>query len=102
MFKNIIVVLLIICFLANFQSCCTMIGHSIGKRMDEKNEKSMQFSIKDSSDIALVTNKIDSTDVRQTHYKTMFAAVGLLADISFTIIVMLLINPIQINLRGGF
>jgi sorbitol-specific phosphotransferase system component IIC len=102
MFKNLVACLLIISLLSGMQSCCTMIGYEIGKSMDEKSKPEVYVA---ASDTSLTTTSVATTDtieVKKSNYKTIFATIGVLADLSLVFVGVLLTNPIHSNIGGGF
>jgi len=100
MLKNIFIIILTICLLANFQSCCTMIGYSVGKSMDLKNYKEANFLTTDSLHVVQdsTSQNLNNSETNFSTYRTLLTIAGIAADVSFLVIAMLLINPIQINM----
>ena len=102
MIKILVACLLIICLLSSLQSCCTMIGYEIGKSMDEKLKSEVYLSPSDTSMISANVITPDTIKVKESNYKTIFATIGVLADLSLVFVGVLLTNPIRINLGNGF
>lgn len=100
MFKNIIVSILIL--FASFQSCCTLLFDHIGNNLYKKSNNESYISQNDSTEFITETTINDSTDTSQSIYTTLFTIAGVGVDLSLIFIGVLLTNPIQINLEGGF
>ena len=102
MIKNLVVYLLIISLLSGLQSCCTMIGYEIGKSMDKKSKPEVYISSLDTSMTTANVVTADTIKVKKSNYKTIFATIGVLADLSLVFVGVLLTNPIRINLGNAF
>jgi len=99
MFNKMIISILIICLLVSLESCCTLLGHAIGKSMDEKAKKEISYSVPDSLDIFADSTNVTIQESSETNYKTLFAILGAATDISLVVIGVMATNPMRMNLR---
>ena len=100
MLKKIVNSILIVSLLISFQSCCTLLGHAIGKSMDEKSNKEVSYSIADSLIAASDSSAIAIQDSSKSNYKTVFAVIGAATDISLVVIGVMATSPMHMNLSG--
>jgi hypothetical protein len=90
---------LIICLFATLQGCCTLLGHAIGKSIDEKSNNEVSYTITDSLSTASDSSAVAIKDSSKSNYRTLFAILGAATDISLVVIGVMATSHTGMNFK---
>lgn len=105
MFKRIIVLIVLTSLLNILQSCASIIGYSIGNKIDNKSMYPESVIIpKEEND----STKVDSSNInssndtlkpKKTYYRFLGLGIGISLDFMILLVVMMSANPIKPGIR---